>query len=131
MQNAFSNVQALHILFDHKESCNRYIYIYNSKGGGTCSSHAVAQLPQVVGTTSTCHKQIIAFQCRFGFEKPFYFWSRINVLSGSIETCFWFFLCHRFNTYKVFFGFGAFFGFPVFTVDQNTKQRFKLIKFIR
>ena len=32
MQNAFSNVQALHILFDHKESCNRYIYIQQQGG---------------------------------------------------------------------------------------------------
>lgn len=34
---------------------------YKRQGGCTCSSHAVTQTPQVVGTTSsTCHKQKVA-----------------------------------------------------------------------
>ena len=76
----------------------------------------------------------IVFRCCFGFENPLFLAGKFN--SGSIETNFFFcfYVSLRQSVFLVpvsFFGFRVFFGFHIFTLDQNTKQRFKLMKSVR
>ena len=73
---------------------------YKRQGGCTCSSHAVTQTPQVVGTTSsTCHKQKVAKRFR-----------KHIILGVPVDV----------DTF--FFGFSMFFfgfRFQIFAFDQN------------